>query len=253
MAIVRTKSTTSAPRGMKDQQQPEGTITDPLGHARVIAVVLAFPVAITLATGVEAPSSAIAQPGQLDDAGRSRFGRITLWLTVAIVGSITLGLALEAAHKQVGSPPEDSTQIAELARLAAPGPVFAAFQLVTALVLLSAASSSFQAGPGLARHTNRQGATVGILPPAVFLSFLAGLLSMALFSHRDRRRGYLIMNIAGAAVVAFTLIANLSRGLPAISLAAALIIAAVLHGAWVRAGRPRGIRNVAAEAQEIPE
>lgn len=61
------------------------------------------------------------------------------------------------------------------------------------------------------------------------------------------------MNIAGAAVVAFTLIANLSRGLPIISLAAALIIAAVLYGAWVRAGRPRGIRNVAAEAEEMSE
>ena len=273
--------------GLGATPQPVGTITDTPGHAPVISVVLAFPVAMALATGVEAPSSAIAQLGQLDDAGRSRFGRVTLWLT------------LEAAHLQVGIPPGDSTQIAELARLAAPGPVFAAFQLVTALLLLSAASSSFQAGPGLlkalARHTNRQGDTVGILPPplgrtnthhtpywgvvlfivlacavtaaaggvdqelvlfyavSVFLSFLAGLLSMALFSHRDRRRGYLIMNIAGAAVVAFTLIANLSRGLPVISLAAALIIAAVLYGAWVRAGRPRGIRNVAAEAEEISE
>jgi len=224
---------------------------------------------------------------------------VTLWLTLAIVGAITLGLTLEAAHLQVGIPPEDSTQIAELARLAAPGPIFAAFQLVTALLLLSAASSSFQAGPGLlkalARHTNRQGDTIGILPPvlghtnnhhtpywgvalfialacavtaaaggndqelvlfyavSVFLSFLAGLLSMALFSHHDRRRGYLVMNFAGAAVVTFTLVANLSRGLPIISLAAALIVAAVLYVAWVSAGRPRGIRNVEAEAEETSE
>ncbi|WP_082049811.1 amino acid permease [Arthrobacter sp. SPG23] len=285
--------------GLGATPHPVGTITDTPGHAPLIAVVLAFPVAMALATGVEAPSSAIAQLGQLDDAGRSRFGRVTLWLTLAIVGTITLGLTLEAAHLQVGIPPEDSTQIAELARLAAPEPVFAAFQLVTALLLLSAASSSFQAGPGLlkalARHSNKQGDTVGILPPAlghtnthhtpywgvalfialacavtaaaggndqelvlfyavsVFLSFLAGLLSMALFSHRDGRRGYLIMNIAGAAVVAFTLIANLSRGLPIISLAAALVIAAVLYVAWVSAGRPRGIRNVAAEAEEESE
>ena len=43
------------------------------------------------------------------------------------------------------------------------------------------------------------------------------------------------------------------RGLPIISLAAALGIAAVLYRAWVRAGRPRGIRNVAAEAEEVSE
>ncbi len=34
------------------------------GWAFVLAVALAFPVAMTLATGVEAPSSAIAQPAQ---------------------------------------------------------------------------------------------------------------------------------------------------------------------------------------------
>lgn len=285
--------------GLGATPHPAGTITDTPGHPPVIAVMLAFPVAMALATGVEAPSSAIAQLGQLNNAGRTRFGKITLWLTLAIVGSITLGLTMEAAHLQVGIPPEDSTQIAELARLAAPEPVFAAFQLVTALLLLSAASSSFQAGPGLlkalARHTNQDGDRIGILPPplgltnthhtpywgvvlfiamscavtaaaggndqelvlfyavSVFLSFLANLLAMAVFSHRDHRRGYLIMNIVGATVVAFTLIANLARGLPIISLAAALIIAAILYGAWVGAGRPRGIRNVEAEAEESSE
>src|SRR5205814_6952793 len=40
------------------------------------AVLLAFPVAMALATGVEAPSSAIAQLGQLDDRGRRQFGRV---------------------------------------------------------------------------------------------------------------------------------------------------------------------------------
>lgn len=278
---------------------PVGTITDTPGHAPVIAIVLAFPVAMALATGVEAPSSAIAQLGQLDDAGRSRFGTVTLWLTLAIVGTITLGLAVQAARLQVGIPPEESTQIAELARLAAPAPVFAAFQLVTALLLLAAASSSFQAGPGLlkalALRTSPHGETIGILSRqlghtnphhtpywgvalfillagavtaaaggndqelvlfyavSVFLSFLAGLVSMALFSYRDRRRGYLVMNVAGALVVAFTLIANLSRGLPIVSLAAALAIAAILYRAWSKAGRPRGIRNVAAEAEAEPE
>ncbi|MET3707887.1 hypothetical protein [Arthrobacter sp. UYEF6] len=285
--------------GLGATPQPVGTITAVPGHPPVLAVVLAFPVAMALATGVEAPSSAIAQLGQLDNAGRSRFGRVTLTLTLAIVGTITLGLAAEAAHLQVGIPPEDSTQIAELARLAAPEPVFAAFQLVTALLLLAAASSSFQAGPGLlkalARRTSPHGETIGILSPrlghtnihhtpywgvalfillagaitaaaggndqelvlfyavSVFLSFLAGLISMAVFSHQDRRRGYLIMNLAGATVVAFTLIANLSRGLPVVSLAAALAIAAILYRAWSKAGRPRGIRNVAAEAEAEPQ
>lgn len=154
--------------GLGAAPQPVGTITDTPGHPPVIAVVLAFPVAMALATGVEAPSSAIAQLGQLDDAGRSRFGRVTLWLTLAIVGSITLGLTLEAAHLQVGIPPADSTQIAELARLAAPGPVFAAFQLVTALLLLSAASSSFQAGPVCSRPSPAT-PTDRAIPSASFL------------------------------------------------------------------------------------
>ena len=42
----------------------------PAGHrSAIFAVCLAFPVAMALATGVEAPSSAIAQLAQLDDAG----------------------------------------------------------------------------------------------------------------------------------------------------------------------------------------
>lgn len=45
------------------------------GNAAFVAVLLAFPVAMALATGVEAPSSAIAQLGQLDDAGRQGASR----------------------------------------------------------------------------------------------------------------------------------------------------------------------------------
>jgi hypothetical protein len=44
----------------------------------LIAVVLAFPVAMALATGTEAPATSIAQLGQLDTDGRPRFGRGTL-------------------------------------------------------------------------------------------------------------------------------------------------------------------------------
>jgi hypothetical protein len=130
------------------------------------AVVLAFPVAMALATDIEAPSSAIAQLGQLDDAGRTRFGRITLWLTVAIVGIITLGLTAQAVRLGVGEPASDGTQIANLARASTPAPVFAAFQVVTALLLLSAASSSFQAGPGLLKALSARptDTSPGILP-----------------------------------------------------------------------------------------
>ncbi|WP_234809592.1 amino acid permease [Mycolicibacterium tusciae] len=138
------------------------------GHAPPLAVALAFPVAMALATGIEAPSSAIAQLGQLDDAARRKFGRITLWLTLLVVGTLTLGLTAELVHLRIGVPPDDSTQIAELARVATAPPLFAAFQLATALLLLSAASSSFQAGPGLlkalARKRDIDGTSTGILP-----------------------------------------------------------------------------------------
>jgi hypothetical protein len=263
------------------------------GHSPPLAVALAFPVAMALATGVEAPSSAIAQLGQLDDVGRRRFGRITLWLTMAVVGTLTLGLTVELIHLRIGVPPEDSTQIAELARVATAPPVFAAFQLATALLLLSAASSSFQAGPGLLKALARQqdfdGTTSGILPAwlgrtnsrytpywgvvvfmlaagavtvaargrdqelvlfyaaAVFVAFHAGLVAMCRFSWRERRFGSLAINLAGAGAVSFTLAINVARGEPVISIAAAVLIAVVLYGMWVRSGRPRGIRSVAAE------
>ena len=138
------------------------------GWGSVLAVAFAFPVAMALATGVEAPSSAIAQLGQLDGRGRKRFGQITLWLTLVIVGGLTLGLTALAVALKVGIPPQNSTQIAELARAAGSPALFALFQLTTALLLLSAASSSFQAGPGLlkalARHTGKRGDVHGILP-----------------------------------------------------------------------------------------
>ena len=174
--------------------------------------------------------------------------------------------------------------------------MFAAFQAMTALLLLSAASSSFQAGPGLlkalARHRNSDGASTGILPgwlgrtnahhtpywgvvvfavasaavigaaggrdqelvlfyaASVFVSFLAGLLAMSRFSLRERRAGFLVVNLIGALAVGFTLAVNLTRGDPIISITAALLIAFGLHRLWVRSGRPRGIRNVAAQAEQ---
>ena len=78
-------------------------------HTAPLAVLLAFPVGMALATGVEAPSSAIAQLGQLDDAGRVRFGRTTLWLMVAIVVWLTVGLTVVGVRLGVGLPPTSST------------------------------------------------------------------------------------------------------------------------------------------------
>jgi hypothetical protein len=133
----------------------------------VIAVLLAFPVAMALATGTEAPATSIAQLGQLEDRGRWRFGRGTLALTIVIVGALTLGLTALAVHLHVGIPRSDSTQIADLARTATGnGGLYAFFQLSSSLLLLAAASSSFQAGPGLLKalaRTSPSGAA-GLLP-----------------------------------------------------------------------------------------
>ena len=46
------------------------------------------------------------------------------------------------------------------------------------------------------------------------------------------------VNIAGALAVAFTLVVNLGRGYPLLSLAATAVIAAALYALWVRAGDP---------------
>ncbi len=144
-----------------------GAPSTPPGFHRAppLAVLLAFPVAMALATGVEAPSSAVAQLGQLDRASQIRFGRITLWLTLLVVAWLTLGLTGVAVRQHVGIPPTDSTQIADLAKTAVgSGALFASFQLSSAVLLLAAASSSFQAGPGLLKALSHAPGGVGILP-----------------------------------------------------------------------------------------
>ncbi|MFJ4790748.1 amino acid permease [Streptomyces sp. NPDC088794] len=141
--------------------------TDP-GRSAVLAVVLAFPVAMALATGVEAPSTAIAQLGQLNDAHRRRFGRGTLALLVVIVGGLTLALTALAVRLHIGIPGADSTQIADIAHAAAgPGRLYGAFQLTSSLLLLAAASSSFQAGPGLLKALSGTAERPGVLPPVL--------------------------------------------------------------------------------------
>jgi hypothetical protein len=272
------------------------------GHAPItgsaspalVAVILAFPVAMALATGTEAPATSIAQLGQLDNDGRWRFGRGTLGLTILIVGGLTLGLTALAVHLNVGIPGSDDTQIADLAKTAVgDGGLFGFFQLSSSVLLLAAAASSFQAGPGLLKALARTwpDGSPGLLPAslarvnrhhtpvlavvvyavisaaiilaasgkeqelvlvyavAVFVSFLAGLLAMARFSRRQRAWALLAINLIAAVVVAFTLIVNLARGYPLISIAGTILVGLFLQYRWIRAGRPRGIEAVEREAE----
>src|SRR5204863_1057647 len=141
------------------------------------------------------------------------FGRITLWLTLAIVGTLTLGLTAIAVKLHIGIPGADSTQIADVAKASVGNHLFAAFQVATALLLLAAASSSYQAGPGLLKALARGGGGVGILPPplartnrhhtpywgvVVFLVISAGLVGAA--GGREQR---LVLFYAVAVFLAF--------------------------------------------------
>lgn len=148
----------------------EGAAGRPLlADASLAAVLVALPLGMALATGVEAPSNAIAQLPQLDDRGRRRFGRGTLWLMVAIVGGLTVSLAVLVVRLGTGLPGPDSTLLAELAREALGGGVsFACFQAFSALLLLAAAASSYLAGSGVLRAlaaVGRDGG--GLLPGAL--------------------------------------------------------------------------------------
>jgi amino acid permease-like protein len=281
--------------GWVSPESPHGqaSITGSASPA-LVAVILAFPVAMALATGTEAPATSIAQLGQLDNRGRWRFGRGTLGLTILIVGGLTLGLTALAVHLNVGIPGTDDTQIADLAEASVgKGGMFGFFQLSSSVLLLAAAASSFQAGPGLLKALARAwpNGTPGLLPGplgrvnrhhtpvlavivyavisaaiilaasgqeqelvlvyavAVFVSFLAGLLAMARFSHRNGARGLLAVNVAAAVVVAFTLVVNLERGYPLISIAGTILVAGILYWRWIRAGRPRGIETVERSAE----
>jgi amino acid transporter len=141
------------------------------GHAdqpALLAILLAFPIAMALATGVEAPSTAIAQLGQLDNDGRKRFGHLSLLGTLLIVGTLTIGFTALAVRLGIGLPVGESTLTAEIARASVGGSLFAVFQAVIILLLVAASSSAFQAGPGLLKALARERTEVdeatGILP-----------------------------------------------------------------------------------------
>jgi hypothetical protein len=132
-----------------------------------LPVLLAIPLGMALATGVESPSNAIAQLGQLGERERRLFGQITLWLMVVIVGALTLGIAALAATLGVGLPPHDSTLLAEVARAATGGGLpFAAFQAMSAMLLLAAAASAFLAASGQLRALAVHGGQGAGLVPA---------------------------------------------------------------------------------------
>jgi hypothetical protein len=140
-----------------------------VGDAAALSVLLALPLGMALATGVEAPSDAIAQLPQLGDRGRRLFGRATLWLMVAIVGGLTMALAVLAVRLGVGLPDEDSTLLADIAREATgEGVLFGGFQAASALLLLAAAASSFLAGSGVLKALALVGSEGGGLLPRRF-------------------------------------------------------------------------------------
>ena len=134
------------------------------GDMSLAVALLAMPLGMALATGVEAPSNAIAQLGRLDDDARRRIGQLTLWLMVAVVGTLTIALALLAVLLDVGLPQRDSTMLADVARVVTGGDgSFAAFQALSALLLLAAGASSYLAGSGLLEALARHG-DEGLLP-----------------------------------------------------------------------------------------
>ena len=85
---------------------------------------------------------------------------------------------------------------------------------------------------------------------AVFISFFSGLAAMARFSLTDRFWPLFVVNVVALVAVAFTLGINLLAGYPIASLASALAIAGGLWLMWVRAGRPRGVSQIEALAEE---
>ena len=165
-----------------------------LANASFAAVLLAFPLGMALATGVEAPSNAIAQLPQLGDRGRRLFGRGTLWLMVGVVGGMTLSLAVLAVRLGVGLPAADSTLLADIGRrVLGGGAAFGLFQLLSALLLLAAAASSYLAGSGVLKALSGLGHDGG-----------PGLLPEPL--HRENRYlishwGVLVVFVAAATMI----------------------------------------------------
>jgi hypothetical protein len=83
---------------------------------------------------------AMSRQAKVDNAGRKRFGHITLFATLLTIGTLTLGFTALAVRLCIGllsGESIDSTLIAEVARAIVDGYLFAAFQAVTALLLIA--------------------------------------------------------------------------------------------------------------------
>ena len=162
-----------------------------------IAVVLSFPVAMALATGTEAPATAMAQLGQLGLADRRRFARTTIMLTLLIVAALTLGLSESLCVSTSGS-----------------------------------------------RSTTRPRSPTSRTPPLARAPLTRSSRRRARCSCslrlREGRRGLVAVNAIGALSVAFTLVVNLGRGYPLLSLAATALIAFGLYALW----RPTGVEEL---------
>jgi hypothetical protein len=131
--------------------------TPQLLGGEALPILLAMPLGMALATGVESPSDAIAHLS-LSDRARRKVGQVTIWLMVLIVGALTLGLTALAVALGVGPPPADSTLLAEIGRAATGGgTVFALFQVLSALLLLAAAASAYAASSGLLKALAEHG------------------------------------------------------------------------------------------------
>ena len=202
-----------------------GTDIPVLSGAGLGAALLAIPLGMALATGVEAPSNAIAQLPQLGDRARRRLGRLTLWSMVGIVGALTIAFTALAVGLGTQLPGSDSTLIAELARRATGSDfLFVAFQLSSALLLLSAAASSYLAGSGVLKAlatigrdgeglvSRRFGRINRFLIPewGVALVLVAAAMLVAASGHEQRLVGFYAVAVFASFLAATIACARLS-------------------------------------------
>ncbi|MEU0675202.1 hypothetical protein ABZ330_20360 [Streptomyces sp. NPDC006172] len=76
-----------------------------------------------------------------------------------------------------------------------------------------------------------------------------GLLAMTRFARGEDKTVLAWIDGVAATAVAFTLVVDLLRGRPVLSMVAALPIVAGLLIWWNRAGRPTGVEDVEAQAE----
>lgn len=212
---------------------PGATAPAVIGDSAIVPIFLAMPLGMALATGVEAPSNAVAQLGQLDARGRRLFGQLTLWMMLAVVGGLTISLAVIGVRLGVGPPASDSTLLADIAgRATGKDGMFAAFQLASVALLLAAAASSYLAGSGLLKALALHGAGGGLLPrslgrvnrfyaPPVGVAILAvtstGLIALAEGRDQEIVQYYAVAVFASflGAMVACAVLAHRDRRLGA--------------------------------------